>query len=80
MKQTYQHLPSKEADCNQSVTSVAAFQTHNHSLKEFQTLCKDKVHISIFCCSSGTCASIGRLWISIQQSIKTISLDAYSGP
>jgi hypothetical protein len=70
MKQAYQHLPSKEADCNQSVTSVAAFQTHNHSLKEFQTQRKDKIHIPIFCCFSNICASIGTFWISIQQSIK----------
>jgi hypothetical protein len=66
MKQVYQHLPSKEADCNQSVTTDAAFPIHDHVLKKFQILCKDKVHISILCCSSDICAFTGRFWISIQ--------------
>jgi hypothetical protein len=65
MKQVYQHLPSKEADCNQNDFRRGLPNTRSRFEKS-QILCKDKVHISILCCSSDICAFTGRFFITIQ--------------
>jgi hypothetical protein len=46
----------KKPNTTRAWLQTQPFSIHDHGLKRFQISCKDKVHISILCCSSDICA------------------------